>query len=101
MKTKGDSTKGKCSVLVHREKDGSYSVGIAIKHVDVRRSPCGKVYVLLDIPDKLPVGIECDGVHVKPWMVLKIYRKLTENERKTIDRLTKKTDYLESREILV
>lgn len=97
---KADSTKAKCSILLQRRKDGNYSVGIAIKNVPVRKSPCGKYFLLVDINEKLPMGMDCDGVHLKPWLVLKIFRKLKARDRQRIDQIVD-AKYLKNKAILI
>lgn len=81
------STKGKCSVLVKKQRDGSYSIGIAVKNVRASSSPDGSLYVLVDMKGQLPVGVEFDGVPLKPFMVLKIYRKFNSRDRRELEKL--------------
>ena len=85
MKTKAGSTKGSCKVLIQRQSNGTYSVGIAVKNVPVQKSKDGNTYVLVDITSELLMSIDCEGIKLKPFMVLKIHKKLKLKQRLKLD----------------
>ena len=81
------STKGNCKVLVQRQRDGTYNIGVAIKNVPLRKTADGRKYVLVDFVGQVPVMIDCDGIKLKPVIVLKIHRQLSREQRIRLDEM--------------
>lgn len=63
-------------VIVHRNKKGTVLFSIHARSRGLKGNVQHDLYDLVDFMGELDIEIECDGVQVKPTMILKIYCKL-------------------------
>lgn len=78
-------TKGACRL--RRTKDGSYTIQITIKGIRPKPMKAGRIHVLASIDQVLPFAVDFEGVNLKPKLILKLYRKLTEQDIRTLEKL--------------
>lgn len=84
MKAGSTKAQHRCHIAVTRNGDGSYNVAFAatnIRPVSCRR---GTMLKLLDVEQIVPVTVEFDGVHVRPKLILKMFRKFCIHDAKSL-----------------
>jgi len=75
-RTKGTSTKGRCSIAITNQPDGRKTLAIVIRDLQVFEDGRG-VYWLVDMHEGIPVDLTFGKIKFTPVIVLKIFRKFS------------------------
>jgi hypothetical protein len=63
--------------------DGTVSLVIAARRVAARMTRQG--YLLIDLEESIPVALRCDGMEMKPKLILKLYCRPRSDQRERLN----------------
>lgn len=66
--------------------DGTYNVTVTAKNLRVRTRKQGKVLMLLNIDQDIPVEVVVGNLAFRPKLIMKMHRRITKHDRFLIER---------------